>query len=395
MNNRMKKNIIALIVAAGDSRRAGGNIPKQYQMLENASLLRRSTEAFLKHPDISAVAVVINPTHRELYDTHTRGFALLPPVPGGATRQQSVMLGLEALAENAPDYVLIHDAARPNITADVISRVIAGLASVSAVIPALSVYDTLKHVEEERIIGTVERAKLFRAQTPQGFHFSAILDAHRKCAEYNCTDDAAIAEYVGLEIKIVTGSEHNYKITTREDIANAQALLAAHSETRVAIGFDAHRFVAERNGKSGVILCGVTVESNLVLEGHSDADAGLHALVDAILGSIGAGDIGEHFPPSDPKWRGAASSTFITHALSLLKAKGGRVINADITLICETPKISPHRAAMAQCVAKLLETDVSRVSIKATTTEQMGFTGRKEGIAAQAVVAVKLPVQHA
>ncbi|HEU5047399.1 MAG TPA: bifunctional 2-C-methyl-D-erythritol 4-phosphate cytidylyltransferase/2-C-methyl-D-erythritol 2,4-cyclodiphosphate synthase [Rickettsiales bacterium] len=386
----MNKSAIALIVAAGESRRAGGTLPKQYQMLEGKSLLRRSAEAFLRHPGISGVRVVINPAHLAYYQAHTAGLDLLPPINGGATRQQSVALGLASLADNPPEYVLVHDAARPNVSGAVITRILSALAETPAAIPALPVFDTLKHVEENRIIGTVERQKLFRAQTPQGFHYKEIYAAHRECEGYECTDDAAVAEHAGVEVKIVPGSEHNYKVTTKEDLEDARILLAAASETRIGTGFDAHRLTADES-KKYVTLCGIQIASELALAGHSDADVGLHALVDAILGSIGAGDIGQHFPPSDPKWKGADSSQFVTHACSLLKQKHGRIINADITLICERPHISPHRAAMVTHVAKLLEVEESRISIKATTTEKMGFTGRGEGIAAQAAVSVKLP----
>lgn len=380
-------NIIALIVAAGESRRFGSELPKQYQLLEGKSLLRRSIETYLKHPEISGVMVVINPAHLEYYAEHTQGLKLLPHTSGGSTRQESVALGLKALEQTPPDYVLIHDAARPNITAELISRVIAGLAGTPGVIPALPVFDTLKHVEEERVIGTIERKKLFRAQTPQGFHYQEILNAHRECADLECTDDAAVAEHAGLHIKIVTGSEHNYKITTMEDMEDARRLLETEFETRVGTGFDAHRVDKGNN----VNICGVSIESGFTLEGHSDADVGLHALVDAMLGSMAAGDIGMHFPPSDPKWSGADSALFVTHALHLLKERGGKVINADITMICERPHISPHRERMRERVAGLLEVEASRISIKATTTEKMGFTGRGEGVAAQAVVTVKLP----
>lgn len=387
----MKKNVVALIVAAGESRRFGSELPKQYQILDGKSLLRRSVEAFLKHPDISGVLVVVNPAHLAYYAEHTKGLKLLPHTDGGATRQESVTMGLESLATYSPppDYVLIHDAARPNITTELISRVIAGLGETEAVIPALPVFDTLKHVEEERIIGTIERKKLFRAQTPQGFRFKEILEAHRNCAGYECTDDSAVAEHSGLPVKIVAGSEHNYKITTQEDMEDARMLLAANYETRVGTGFDAHKITT---GKT-VTICGIAIDAGFGLEGHSDADVGLHALVDAMLGTIGAGDIGVHFPPSDPKWRGANSSQFVTHALGLLKERGGQIIHADITVICEKPHISPHRDKMVAHVAKLLEIDKSRVSVKATTTEKMGFTGRGEGIVAQAAATVKLPTE--
>ena len=383
------KKTIALIVAAGESKRAGGDIPKQYQLLENKSLLRRSIEAFLQHQEISQVKVVINSAHQEFYAEHTKGLDILPAIVGGATRQESVKIGLASLQELSPDLVLIHDAARPNISADVISRVMDALGEAKAVIPALPVYDTLKHIEENIVVGTIERSKLFRAQTPQGFHFNEIYQAHQDCSDLECTDDAAVAENSGLEVKIVAGSEHNYKITTAEDMNDAQLLLAASYETRIGSGFDAHRLVEKEN--SFVNLCGVKIDFNKSLDGHSDADVALHALVDAMLGAISAGDIGGHFPPSDEKWKGADSAQFLLYAYNLLKEKRGKIVNIDVTIICEAPKILPHREKMKNRIAEILAIDSSRISVKATTTEKMGFTGRGEGIATQAVVAVKLP----
>ena len=393
----MSKTAVALIVAAGESRRIGGDIPKQYQMLGDKSLLRRSVEAFLQHPMISGVKVVINPAHEAYYKEHTQGLKLLPPVYGGATRQRSVNRGLHSFAESAnpPDYVLIHDAARPNIAQELITHAVNALSEAAAVIPALPVIDTLKHIENDRVVGTIERKNLFRAQTPQGFHFKAILEAHQRVGDYDYTDDAMVAENGGLEVKIMPGSEHNYKITTAEDMRDAQLLLDHQYETRVGFGFDAHRLVPHEpdtiTAKHVVMLCGVAVPFELGLEGHSDADVGLHSIVDAMLGAMGEGDIGTHFPPTDPRWRGVNSSRFILHAYQLLKQKHGKIVHIDVTLICERPRIAPQREAMIGSVAKLLDIEPSRVSVKATTTEKMGFTGRGEGIAAQAVVTVKLP----
>jgi len=392
----MAKTAVALIVAAGESRRAGGGIPKQYQMLGGKSLLRRSIEAFQQHAGVSAIKVVIHPAHKAYYEEHTRGLSILPFVEGGTTRQESVKQGLVSLAETYPsDYVLIHDAARPNIAQDLISRVLASLEETPAVIPALPVIDTLKHVENDLIVGTIERKKLFRAQTPQGFHFDAILDAHRQSSHYDYTDDAAVAENAGLEVRIVAGSEHNYKITTAEDMHDAQLLLEVQYETKVGFGVDAHRLVPHEPDsgtvKRGIVLCGVNVPFELGLEGHSDADVGLHAIVDAMLGAMGEGDIGAHFPPNDPRWRGANSSRFVLHAYQLLKQKKGKLLHVDVTLICEKPRITPYREPMREAIARLLDIDISRVSVKATTTEKMGFTGRGEGIAAQAVATIKIP----
>jgi len=394
-NGNMPKSAIALIVAAGDSRRMGGDIPKQYQAIGGKSLLRRSVEAYLRHPGISGVKVVINPAHQNFYEEHTRRLLLLPPAHGGATRQESVKLGLMSLEQDAPDYVLVHDAARPNVSQETIDHVLAGLESASAVIPALPVIDTLKHVEDDLVVGTIERKKLFRAQTPQGFAFGAILDAHRQCTGLGYTDDAAVAENAGLEVKIVSGSEHNYKITTAEDMRDAQLLLEAQYETCVGLGFDAHRLVSHDPdtipGRRVVTLCGVGIPFEMGLEGHSDADVALHAVVDAMLGAMSEGDIGVHFPPSDPRWRGVNSSRFVLHAYQLLRQKQGKLVQADVTLICERPRVAPFRDQMRESLARMLDVSVARVSVKATTTEKMGFTGRGEGIAAQAIVTIKLP----
>ena len=391
----MGKTAVALIVAAGESRRAGGDTPKQYQMLGEKSLLRRTAEAFLAHPGISAVRVVIHPAHTRYYEEHAKGLNLMEPVTGGTTRQESVKQGLHSLKNNPPDFVLVHDAARPNISAELITQTLAALEESKAVIPALPVIDTLKHVEGGRVVGTIERKKLFRAQTPQGFHFSALLNAHDQCTDNSYTDDAAVAENAGLEVKIIPGSEHNYKITTVEDMRDAQTLLMQQHEIRVGMGVDAHRLAphdADTPASHRVVkLCGVDVPFEFALEGHSDADVGLHAIVDALLGAMGEGDIGAHFPPSDPRWRGVNSSRFVLHAYQLLTQKHGSIQHIDVSLICERPRIGPYRDQMVKSVADMLDINSARVSVKATTTERMGFTGRGEGIVAQAVVTIKLP----
>ena len=311
-------------------------------------------------------------------------------VAGGDTRQASVGLGLEALADDAPDFVLIHDAARPLVSQAVIARVIAALAEGNdAAIPLLPVADALKR---DGAAGwtTVPRDGLLRAQTPQGFRYGAIRKAHQAHGALAVTDDMALAEAAGLKIAAVQGEETNMKITTPEDFDHAERLIAGNmAEFRTGMGFDAHRFAAGDH----VWLCGVRIAHDHALEGHSDADAGLHALTDAILGAIGEGDIGQHFPPTDEKWRGAPSSVFLAYAAGLVQAKGGAVVHCDITLICERPKIAPHRDAMRARVAEILHLDVSRVSIKATTTEGMGFTGRREGLAAQAIATVRVPAE--
>lgn len=337
-------------------------------------------------PGLDLVQIVIGTEHHAQFVEAVHGLDILTPVAGGDTRQHSVFHGLQALSAQRPDIVLIHDAARPLVSRALIGRVIAALEDgAEAAIPLLSVADTLKS-QTEGHWKTVPRDGLLRAQTPQGFRFDTILAAHRKFAGRNVTDDMALAELAGLNIVPVAGEEPNLKITTQNDMTFAERLLSGSTEYRTGIGFDAHRFAPGDH----VWLCGVKIPHNRTLEGHSDADAGLHALTDALLGAIGAGDIGQHFPPGDPKWRGANSAQFLEHAMNLLRERGGALVNADVTLICEAPKIGPHRESMRARLAEILDVDVSRVSVKATTTEGMGFTGRKEGLAAQSIVTVRL-----
>ncbi|MCP5373527.1 MAG: bifunctional 2-C-methyl-D-erythritol 4-phosphate cytidylyltransferase/2-C-methyl-D-erythritol 2,4-cyclodiphosphate synthase [Hyphomicrobiales bacterium] len=380
---------VALIVAAGRGTRFGGEVPKQYRRLAGEPILRRSLRAFADHPAVDAVRAVIHPDDLALYEAAAEGLATLAPVPGGASRQESVRLGLESLVDDAPDLVLIHDGARPFVDAATIGRVIGALAQADGAIPALPVVDTLKRGDGGRITDTVDRAGLWRAQTPQGFRFAAILEAHRRQADRELTDDAAVAERAGLAVALVDGDERNLKVTSQEDLERAEATMTA-TETRVGTGFDVHAFDP---AKDEVVLCGVAIPHRAGLAGHSDADVGLHALTDAILGAIAAGDIGDHFPPSDPQWRGAASEVFLAKAADLVAARGGAVLAVDLTLICEAPKVAPHRAAMRDNVARILGIDPGRVSVKGTTTEKLGFTGRGEGIAAQAAATVRLPAE--
>lgn len=378
---------IALIVAAGSGTRFGGEVPKQYLPLGGRPVLRHSIETFLAHPGISDVRVVISPEHRSLYDGAVSGLRVMAPVMGGASRQESVRNGLESLAEAKPERVLIHDAARPLLTAAIIDRTLMTLHDASGAIVAVPVTDTLKRARNDIVAETVERTGLWRAQTPQGFRYGEILAAHRRAAGASLTDDAAVAEAAGLPVRLVMGADDNFKITTSDDLRRAERLLApAAPEYRTGMGYDVHRFVAG----DGVTLCGIRVPHDQSLEGHSDADAGLHALTDALLGTIGAGDIGSHFSPSDARWRGADSAQFLSHSVDLLAANGARVVHVDVTLICERPKIAPHRAAMVARIASIIGIAEARVSVKATTTEGLGFTGRREGIAAQAVATVVL-----
>jgi 2-C-methyl-D-erythritol 4-phosphate cytidylyltransferase/2-C-methyl-D-erythritol 2,4-cyclodiphosphate synthase len=381
--------IYALVVAAGRGTRLGGAVPKQYLPLAGRSLLRHTLEAVRAHPRIAGIAAVIHPDDHARYGEAASGLDLLPPVAGGAQRQDSVRNGLEALARHRPSRVLIHDGARPFVDHATIDRVIAALDTAPGAIAALPIRDTVKREASGHIAATIERAGLWRALTPQGFRFEAILSAHRAAAGGELTDDAAIAERAGLPVALVEGSEENFKVTTTDDLARAERLLAARlGDVRTGQGFDVHAFGPGDN----VWLCGIAVPHEQGLVGHSDADVGLHALTDALLGALGAGDIGMHFPPSDPKWRGAASDRFLRHAADLVAKAGGMVAHADVTLVCERPKVGPHREAMVARIAEILGIDKSRVSVKATTTEKLGFTGRGEGIAASAVATIRLPL---
>jgi len=380
--------VAVLVVAAGKGERAGGAVPKQYAPLLGKPILRWTLEAFARHPRVTSIQVAVGPGQEQFYAAAIEGLDLLPPVIGGATRQESVRRGLEALAHAAPDMVLIQDAARPLVSERVVDAVIAALESgADGAVPLLAVADTLKRNDDGKWT-TVPREGLHRAQTPQGFRFAKILRAHRHYAAQDVTDDMALAELAGLHIAAVAGEDGNMKVTTPEDFALAEAHLRARlGESRTGMGYDVHRFAPGDH----VWLCGIKVPHDHVLEGHSDADAGLHALTDAILGAIGEGDIGQHFPPTDERWRGAPSWKFLDHAASLVRGKGGAITHCDVTIICERPKVGPYREAMRARIAEILKLDVSRVSVKATTTEGLGFEGRREGLAAQAVATVRLP----
>jgi len=379
--------IAVLIVAAGKGERAGTSLPKQYERLGGRPLLRRTVEAFEGY----SVQVVIGAGQQEMAAAALAGLALPAPVTGGATRQESVRRGLEALAQeapakDAPDFVLIHDAARPLISPGVIQAVIGALESgADGALPMVAASDTLRRKDADGRWTLVSRDNLYRAQTPQGFVYAKILAAHRDHAHEDVTDDVALAELAGLKVQMVEGEEKNIKVTRKEDFALAELLLGG-GDVRTATGYDVHKF---KDGDH-IWLCGLKIPHSHGLEGHSDADVGLHAITDALLGCIGEGDIGQHFPPSDERWRGAASWKFLDHAASLVAAKGGVINHVDVTIICERPKVGPHREAMKAKIAEILKIDPSRVSVKATTTEGLGFTGRREGIAAQAIATVKL-----
>jgi len=382
----------ALVVAAGRGHRFGAELPKQFLSLAGKPVLRHALEAFATHPEIAAVQTVIHPDDRDLYEDAAAGLDLRPPADGGETRQDSVRLGLAALADLAPKRVLIHDAARPFVSGEIIDRVLAGLDGHPGVIPAVPVADTLKRVEDGAISGTVDRSGLWRAQTPQGFRYADIVAAHADLAGRELTDDAALLEAAGLAVGIVEGAERNLKITSKDDMERAEGLLAGgRRETRCGSGFDVHRFGPPVPGGLTIQLCGIAVPHDRALLGHSDADVGLHAITDAILGALGQGDIGSHFPPTDPQWKGADSAVFLRAAGELATARDGRIVHLDVTLICEAPKVGPRREAMVARIAEILDLDPGRVSVKATTTESLGFTGRREGIAAQATASLDLP----
>jgi 2-C-methyl-D-erythritol 4-phosphate cytidylyltransferase/2-C-methyl-D-erythritol 2,4-cyclodiphosphate synthase len=376
---------VALIVAAGRGHRFGGEMPKQYTQLDGAPVLRHTVMAFLSQPKIDHVRVVIHPDDMGLYEAATEGLGLKTPIFGGEERQDSVRLGLQQIADDAPDFVLIHDGARPYISADVISRVLDALGSAAGAIPTLPLTDTIKRVIDGKIVATEDRFELWRAQTPQGFRYSDILNAHLKLTGQSLTDDAAICEAVGLTVVHVDGDYKNVKITTLSDIQDSDNG-EIFKETRSGIGFDVHRFADGDH----VVLCGVKIAHTHSLEGHSDADVALHALTDALLGAVGEDDIGHFFPPSDEQWRGVASDQFVSHAVKLIDSKGGRIVNVDITMMCEAPKVGPYRLLMRERVATILKISPSRVNVKATTTEKLGFTGRGEGIAAQAIANVEI-----
>ncbi len=377
----------ALIVAAGKGFRAGGDIPKQYRAIAGKALLRHAIERLQTHPGIDAVTIVINPDDRALYDAATTGLALPEPVAGGATRQESVRNGLEALAAAAPALILVHDAARAFVPDAVLDALLAALIDPTndGAVPALAVNDSLRR-GTTHYDAAVDRDDLLRVQTPQAFRYPALLAAHR-AAPPGATDELAIAMAAGLHVAVTHGDERAFKVTEPQDFAKAAAMTSPPLSSRAASGFDVHRF----GPGDHVWLCGIAIPHSHGLIGHSDADAGLHALTDALLGTIAAGDIGDHFPPSDPKWKGAASDQFLAHAAQLVRDAGGIIDHADVTVIAERPKIGPHRTAMRTRIAAILGIDISRVSVKATTTEMLGFTGRSEGLAAQAMASVRLP----
>ncbi len=367
----------AIITAAGRGLRAGGGQPKQWQLLDGRAVAAHALAAF----DGMLRVLVVHPEDRGFAEA--MGLDVLI-VDGGASRSASVRNALEALAGRGVDRVLIHDGARPLVSAAVIGRVIAALDQSDGAAPALAVTDALWRGASGLVVGTVPREGLYRAQTPQGFRFEAILAAHR-AHPGEAADDVAVARAYGTHVVIVDGCEDNLKLTFPGDFARAEAILKGRQmDLRVGNGFDVHAFC----DGDGVWLCGVKVPHGKALLGHSDADVGMHALTDAIYGALAEGDIGRHFPPSDPQWKGAESKIFLAHAMRLARAKGFQLANCDVTLICERPKVGPHAEAMRSALAGIMEVAVERISVKATTSERLGFTGREEGIAAMATAAL-------
>ena len=382
----------AVVAAAGRGIRVGADLPKQYRLVGGQSVLRTSLAALARHERISVVQPVIHPDDAALYRSAAEGLEVLPAVLGGPSRQDSVRAGLEALAPRAPDLVLVHDAARPFASPGLVCRAIAAAAESGAAVPVLPVADTVKRVDPQgRVRETIDRAALRLVQTPQAFRFAALLDAHRRAlaaGRRDFTDDAALAEWAGLEVTTFAGEPENMKLTTSEDFRRAEAAaLIGLADVRTGFGFDVHRF----GPGDHVMLGGVRIPYRQGLAGHSDADVVLHALVDAILGALAEGDIGAHFPPTDPQWRGAASDRFLEFAVERLRARGGRIAHLDVTIVCEAPRIGPHRDAIRARIAAIAGVPAERVGVKATTSEKMGFTGRGEGMAAFANATVRLP----
>jgi 2-C-methyl-D-erythritol 4-phosphate cytidylyltransferase/2-C-methyl-D-erythritol 2,4-cyclodiphosphate synthase len=386
--------IAAIIVAAGRGVRAGGDIPKQYRRIAGEPVLRTTLVGFTSHPGVDAVQTVIHPQDQGMFLAAVAGLDPLPaaPVFGGATRQASVRAGLEAIGAAAPDIVLIHDAARPFVSSGLIDRAITAGQRHKAAVPAIAIADTVKRIDAAAIVTeTLDRSRLRMVQTPQVFAFAMIMDAHRRAAAAgrdDFTDDAALAEWAGHRVAVFEGEAGNVKLTTEEDFARAEALhSAALGDVRVGNGFDVHVFADGDH----VMLGGIRIPHSHGVSGHSDADVALHALVDAILGALAEGDIGAHFPPSDPQWKGAASERFLAFACERVRARGGVIGNLDVTIVCETPRVGPHRDAMRARIAAIAGVAVARVAVKATTSEKLGFTGRGEGIVAMATATLRLP----
>ena len=376
--------VTALIVAAGKGERLGGDMPKQYRPLGGKSVLRRSVEALIGHPRVDAVRVVIGAGQEQLAGAALDGLDIGELIPGGEQRADSVRAGLAAVGSGV---VLVHDAARPFCPADVVDRLLDALAGADGAVPVLPVADTLAKGDRE-LRGTVDRTQLLRVQTPQAFDVDDLLFAMAEAGTSRNTDESTVMQNAGLKVATVPGDEMLHKLTSAGDWEKAETMLSARLVSRTGMGFDVHGFA----GSGPIVMGGIRIDHPEGLAGHSDADVVLHAITDALLGAAALGDIGQHFPPSDPQWKGAASHLFLAHAAKLIRARGGIIDHVDCTVICEAPKVGPHRAAMQQRVAEILELRPTQVSIKATTTERLGFTGRSEGIAAQAAASIRMEV---
>lgn len=383
--------VAAIVVAGGRGIRAGGELPKQYRTIGGVPILRRSLLAFTSHPEIDFVQPVIHPNDERLFHDAAAGLPVRSPVNGGATRQGSVFAGLEALAAEAPAIVLVHDAARPFASAGLVSRAIAA-GRAGAAVPGLPVSDTVKAIDASgQVVETLDRARLRTVQTPQAFDYAALLAAHckaRHAGRDDFTDDAALAEWAGMSVSVFEGEAANAKLTTAEDFTRAeQENLAMLGDVRTGVGYDVHAF----SPGDHVILGGVRIPHDCGVAGHSDADVALHALVDAILGALAEGDIGVHFPPSDPQWRGASSDRFLAFAVERVRQRGGMIAHLDVAIVCEAPRIGPHREAIRARIAAIAGITTDRVGLKATTSEKLGFVGRREGLAAYATATIRLP----
>jgi 2-C-methyl-D-erythritol 4-phosphate cytidylyltransferase / 2-C-methyl-D-erythritol 2,4-cyclodiphosphate synthase len=389
----VEPSVAAVVVAAGRGLRAGSVLPKQYRLLGGEPAIRRTLIRFAEHPSLDAVQTVIHANDAAHYAKAARGLALLEPVIGGATRQHSVLAGLEALLARAPDIVLVHDAARPFVSPALINRAIVAARPTGAAVPALAVNDTVKRIDSVGLVAeTINRDALRFVQTPQAFDYAALLAAHRRAkheGRQDFTDDAALAEWAGMKVAVFEGEPGNLKLTTREDFCRAEALeVIARGDVRTGTGYDVHAFGAGDH----VMIGGVRIAHGRGLIGHSDADVALHALTDAILGALAEGDIGEHFPPNDPQWRGVSSDRFLAFAAQCVRARDGLISNVDVTIICEAPRIAPYRGPIRDRIATIAGLELARVAVKATTSEKLGFTGRGEGIAAIATATIRLPL---
>jgi 2-C-methyl-D-erythritol 4-phosphate cytidylyltransferase / 2-C-methyl-D-erythritol 2,4-cyclodiphosphate synthase len=374
--------VTALIVAAGRGERLGGDIPKQYRPIGGKPVLRWAVEAMAGHPSVNQVRVVIGPGQGELAKSALDGLPVGDLIEGGAERSDSVVKGLRAIGDGA---VLVHDAARPFCPPSVVDRLLRALEGADGAVPVLPVADTL--ASGDRVLESpVDRTKLLRVQTPQAFHSEDLLYAYEEAGLASATDESTVMLSAGLKVATVEGDAMLEKLTTAADWERAEALLASRLVSRTGLGFDVHGFA----GEGPIMLGGIAVPSARGLAGHSDADVALHAITDALLGAAGLGDIGEHFPPSDPQWKGASSELFLGHAAELIRSRGGLIDHVDVTIICEEPKVGPHRAAIRSRIAEILAVSASQVSVKATTTEGLGFTGRREGMAAQAVASIRM-----